>query len=188
MAKKKSGGKRRMPPALARYWAGKKRGKSKRRAASKAPAKRRRRSAGGAMGSPIRRRSLRRAGGVLSVLADVARTGVGALAGAVASGFVRGKTATLHQGDPIKEGLVSAGTAAALAIVGPKVARRLPIIGARDATAAAVGASMDAAFVATAKQRAAGKLPGVPGDRRGVLAGDVPSPSSGTDVASALLG
>lgn len=186
MAKKKSGRKRRMPSALARYWAGKKRGKSKRRAASKAPAKRRRRSGGGTP-SPIRRRSLRRASGVLGILGDVARTGVGAIAGAVASGFVRGKTASLHKGEPIKEALVAAGTAAGLAILGPKLARKLPIVGARDATAAAVGASMDAAFVGTAAQRAAGKVPGVPGDRRGVLAGDVPSPSSGTDVASALL-
>lgn len=163
---KKSGTKKRNMPAALRKWAAKN--------ARKKGRKGRRGSRGGR--------------GLVGAALRILRGGVAAGVGVVASAAARKATVGMHKGNPIGETLVSVGTAVALDQVGARVARSLPIVRAEDAQNAALGAGLDAAFVGTQKLRAAGKIPGVPNDRRGVLAGEsAPSPSSGTDTMLDLV-
>lgn len=185
--KKKSGGsKRRMPAALAAFWRKKNKGgtvakRRKRGGGGKGKAKRGRRRRGGFLGGMVGGR------GLLGKTLSVARSGAAAVGGAVLSGLARRATAGLHKGNPLAEAGVAAATGVGLLTVGPAVARMLPIVETKDAVAAAVGAGADAVFVATSKARDAGKIKGVPGGRRGVLAGSDDANTGGADSAAALL-
>lgn len=195
--------KRKMSALQRKYFGGGKKkrrsGKKRRRAAAPSTSRRSRRAPG------AKRRGRRSRGGgsstsflspgggsmfgkAVRVLPKLARAAGGVIAGAALSGGARAVTASVHKGNVFAETAVAGGVAAGLAIGARPIARMLPVIKRSDVQCAAVGAAADGVFVATQGVRNRGGIvsrAGIPGGRKGVLAGDTGT-YYGSDIAEAL--